>query len=470
MTVLYNQIAQQMQGLIEEGAYRVGDRLPGVRVLSRRFGVSISTILQAHQLLESRGYLQARERSGYFVSLPATQAPMPTVEQVAPLPSNVSARQLALEMMFESQDRSLVPLGAAVPHTDYLPMKQVQQAMAWASRQGGTTMQYAFPGKLALRRQLAQRMTSLGVPVSPDELMVTGGSQEAIVLALRAVTQPGDIVAVESPTFPGILQVAELLGLRVIEVPSDPVEGVSLEGLQLVLDQWPVRACVVVANHSNPLGCRLSDERKQRLVNMMARAGVPLVEDDIYGDLPFSGDRPRPLKAFDRTDSVIYCSSFSKTMCPGLRIGWIVPGRFFEAVVQQKYFMNIATATVPQLAVARLLDLGGYDRYLRSARQRYEEAVGRMRVAIERYFPEGTAVSRPVGGMVLWIQLPEGLSGTVLHRRAREQGISISAGQMFSVTHKYENCLRLNGANPWDETIEKAVRRLGELARDDLVW
>ncbi|TNE96383.1 MAG: PLP-dependent aminotransferase family protein, partial [Gammaproteobacteria bacterium] len=305
----------------------------------------------------------------------------------------------------------------------------------------------------------------LGVPITPDEVLATNGAQEAIILALRAVTQPGDIVAVESPSFPGILQALEVVGLKVIEIPTHPAEGLSLEGLELALEQWPLKACVVVTNHSNPMGARMSDERKKQLVSMLAAANVPLIEDDIYGDLHHIGDRPRPAKAFDRTDNVIYCSSFSKTISPGLRLGWMVPGRHMASARQHKYFVNLATSSIPQMAVAHFLEQGGYDRYLRTARQHYREGAERMRAAVSRAFPEGTAVSRPQGGFVLWVQLPEVVSGTEIYQQARAEDINVAPGLMFSTTNKFENCLRINTANPWSERIEHAVMRLGSLVK-----
>ncbi|MCG7201633.1 PLP-dependent aminotransferase family protein [Marinobacter pelagius] len=467
MGVLYSQVADQLQALIQEGVYREGDRLPGVRVLSRQFGVSISTVLQAHQTLEARGYLQARERSGYFVRLPVQDVPEPQMPKHRSRPVPVTAREMTLDLCADEQKR-MVPLATAIPHPDYLPLRQIQQSTLWAARRGLETLDYAFPGKESFRRQIAQRMASIGVPVTPDDILATNGAQEAIILALRAVTQPGDIVAVESPSFPGILQALEVVGLRVIEVPTHPSEGLSLEGLELALEQWPLKACVVVTNHSNPMGARMSDERKKQLVAMLAAANVPLIEDDIYGDLYHSGERPRPAKAFDRADNVIYCSSFSKTISPGLRLGWMIPGRHMASARQHKYFFNLATSSIPQLAVAHFLEQGGYDRYLRSARQHYRDATERMRSAVARAFPDGTAVSRPQGGFVLWVQLPEGVSGTEVYQRARAENINVAPGLMFSTTNKFDNCLRLNGGNPWTGTIEKAVARLGALVHEEL--
>jgi len=465
MGVLYNQVADQLQALIQEGVYREGERLPGVRILSRQYGVSISTVLQAHQTLEGRGYLEARERSGYYVRLPAMDAPEPVMQKYRTRPVPVTAREMTLDLCADEQKR-MVPLATATPHPDFLPVRQIQQSVLWAARRGLETLDYAFPGKEPFRRQIAQRMASIGVPVTPGDILATNGAQEAIILALRAVTEPGDIVAVESPSFPGILQALEVVGLRVIEIPTHPAEGLSLEGLELALEQWPIRACVVVTNHSNPMGARMPDERKQQLVSMLAAAAVPLIEDDIYGELYHCGDRPRPAKAFDRTDNVIYCSSFSKTISPGLRLGWMIPGRYMASARQHKYFMNLATSSIPQLAVAHFLEQGSYDRYLRSARQNYRECSERMRTAVARSFPEGTAVSRPQGGFVLWVQLPEGCSGTRIFHQARAEDINVAPGLMFSTTSKYDNCLRLTSAHPWTARIEQAIVRLGALAHE----
>ena len=440
MGILYNQVADRIQALIREGVYREGDRLPGVRVLSRQFGVSVSTILQAHQTLEARGYLQARERSGYFVRRPARELPEPNMPRHRSRPVPVSAREMTLDLCADEQKR-MVPLATAIPHPDFLPLRQIQQSTLWAARRGLETLDYAFPGKLEFRRQVAQRMAAIGVPVSPDEVLATNGAQD------------------------GILQALEVVGLRVIEIPTHPSEGLSLEGLQVALEQWPLKACVVVTNHSNPMGARMPDARKRQLVSMLAAAGVPLIEDDIYGDLYYAGERPRPAKAFDQADNVIYCSSFSKTVSPGLRLGWMIPGRYMAGARQHKYFVNLATSTIPQLAVAHFLEQGGYDRYLRAARQHYRDASERLRAAVARAFPEGTAVSRPQGGFVLWVQLPDGVSGTEVFQRARAENINVAPGRMFSTTDKFENCLRLNAGNPWTATIENAVTRLGTLVQ-----
>jgi len=466
MSLLYQQLAADIEKLIREGVFRDGERLPGVRALSRQFRVSVSTVLQAHQLLEARGLVCARERSGYYACL-NHGAEMLSVRTSRPRKVAVSDMDLTLELC-SREDSDEVPLGGAIPHASLLPVRQIQQALLWAARQSNDLVEYAFPGKEPLRRQLAQRMANIGVVCSTEDILVTNGAQEAILLALRALTRPGDIVAVEAPSFPGVLQALSLRGLKAIEIPSRKGEGISLEALEMALDQWPVKACIVVTNHSNPLGNRMSDERKKALVRMLEAASVPLIEDDIYGDLGHDGERPRPAKVFDRTGNVIYCSSFSKTVLPSLRIGWVVPGKHHDLVSKHKYFSNLATASLPQLAVAHFLEQGSYDRALRQVRPIYRTLCQQFRDAILRYFPEGTIVSDPVGGFVLWVELPESISGKDLAMRARDRGIHVAPGRIFSVSGRFDHCLRINAANPWTRQVEDALKTLGELALESV--
>lgn len=325
---------------------------------------------------------------------------------------------------------------------------------------------YEFPpGELNLRRQIARRMTEIGSPTDPEELVITNGCQEALVLALRAITVEGDVIAIESPTYYGLFQVIEFLGLKALEIPTHPHDGISIEALEFALEQWPVKAVIATPNFSNPLGGCMSDQRKRALVKLLARKQITLIEDDIYGDLGFSGERPSITRSFDtRGETVIYCSSFSKTLAPGLRVGWIAPGKHLDRIEYLKYVMNLATPTAPQLAVADMLERGGYDRYLRQARQEYAHAVDRMSRAIEKYFPEGTRVTRPQGGFVLWVEFPSGVDSELLYETALQHGICIAPGPMFSATRKYRNFIRLNAAVQWEPRVEKALIKLGQLA------
>ncbi|HSB95123.1 MAG TPA: PLP-dependent aminotransferase family protein, partial [Spongiibacteraceae bacterium] len=404
----------------------------------------------------------------FFVRLHrSAAAQQPAISDPPPAPNEVTGQQLAMQLIKAANDPKLLPLGAAVPHAQFMPVQAVAAAMARALRQhGAAAAAYTFPpGHLNLRRQIAKRMTELGCPTDPEGIVITNGCQEALGLALRALTQPGDVVAIESPTFYGLLQVIEALGLKALEIPTDPRDGMSVEALEFALQQWPVRVCIVTPNFSNPLGSCMSTERKRALVKLLEQRDIPLIEDDVYGDLGFEGSRPGIAKALDPSgNTVIYCSSFSKTLTPGLRVGWIAAGRQRAEIEYHKYVLNLASPTASQMAVAELLERGGYDRYLRQARRDYATAVARMSRAVELYFPEGTRVTQPQGGFVIWIEFPAAIDSNALYRQALQHGISIAPGTMFSATGRYRNFIRLNCAVPWDTRTEKSIARLGQLA------
>ncbi|MGC3982381.1 MAG: PLP-dependent aminotransferase family protein [Steroidobacteraceae bacterium] len=464
MTTLYNQLARNITQDIKRDIYRPGERLPGVRRLAQQYQVSIATVLEACRLLEDQGQLEARSRSGFFVRMRATHTIAELdISNPPKRPSLVRGQELALRLVKAANDPHMITLGAAIPHTSYLPVRSVKQAVMRV--QSERTSHYEFPpGEPSLLRQIARRMSELGTPVAPDQIVITNGCQEALQLALRAITQVGDVVAVESPAYYGLLQVIEFLGLKALELPTHPRDGLSVEALEFALEQWPIKAVICTPNFSNPLGSRMSDSRKRALVKLAARKQIKIIEDDIYGDLGFDNERPSTLLSFDtRRDTVLHCSSFSKTLAPGLRIGWIVPGQFQAQIEYLKFTLNLATAGTPQQAVAALLEHGRYDRYLRQARLQYQQAVHRMVHAVDRYFPEGTKTTQPQGGFVLWVELGSPIDAEALFEKALTQNICIAPGPMFSATRRYRNFIRLNCAIPWDIRIEKALNKLGQL-------
>ncbi len=286
-----------------------------------------------------------------------------------------------------------------------------------------------------------------------------------MTLCLRAVAKSGDIIALESPTFYGLLQVVESLGLKALEIPTHPQHGISLDALKLAIEQWPVKACAIVGNFNNPMGYCMPEGDKQALVKLLDRHHIPLIEDDVYGDLVFDHHRPAAAKSFDAGDNVLYCSSFSKTLSPGLRVGWVVPGKYQEQIEYLKYITSLATPTLPQLAISDFLQRGGYDRYLRQVRGQYARQVARITRAVSQHFPEGTRVTQPVGGFVIWVELPEGTDAMAIFHQALAKGISIAPGPIFSASQKYANFIRINCAQPWDERLEAAIIFLGKLAQ-----
>ncbi|MES2823806.1 MAG: PLP-dependent aminotransferase family protein [Pseudomonadota bacterium] len=487
MANLYHQVASEIIAQIENGVYRVGEKLPGVRAISLQRGVSPATVVAAYDQLLNGGYVESRPRSGFYVRIRAPADFLtPKMSQLSMSPREVVGQQLVLQLLQQTQQSSatrlasVINLGAAVADVSVLPTIAVEKSIIKMTRlQRSQLCCYEFPpGNYELRLQIAKRMAQLGCQLSPDDIVITNGCQEALLLALKAITQPGDAVAIESPTYYGLLQIIEHLGLKAIEIPTDPQAGISLDALQLAIEHWSIKACLVVTNFSNPLGATLSDSHKKALAHLCRKTKVALIEDDIYGDLGFSAQRPSVCKRFD--EKVIYCSSFSKSLAPGLRVGWVAAKALAPAISQLKFMSNSALPTIVQMAVADLLASGKYDRHLRAMRIKLTKSMHEMIIAIERYFPPGTRITQPLGGFVLWVELPldyAKANGSTKAKKidtfdialqALEENIAIAPGKLFSAAQKYQHCLRLSSGGDWTPTKEKALKRLGELIKSFL--
>jgi DNA-binding transcriptional MocR family regulator len=464
---LYEKVANDIARMIEHATFRPGERVPSIRNVSRQMGVSITTAMEAYRLLEDRDLIEARPQSGYYVRpLYRKLIPEPHVPLPKESPTTVSINDLVRMMWRDSQDKSLVPLGAAVPSPANLPVDKLNRILASVvRRRGGQCISYeSICGFEGLRIQIARRALHSGCQLTPQDVVITSGCQEAVTLSLMAVCRPGDTVAIESPTYFDHLQTLEALKLKVVEIATDLHEGINLDALESVIQKRKIRACLLIPNFSNPLGCLMPDEKKKSLAKMIARYDIPLIEDDIWGDLSFAPERPRTVKAFDKKGMVLLCSSISKTLAPGYRIGWAVAGRFQSEVERLKSIMTIATATAPQMAIAEFLANGGYDHHLRRVRRTYSQQVWLMTQAVRKFFPSGTRISRPAGGYVLWVELPQSVDSRKLYESALKEKITIAPGPIFSVRKGYENYIRLNAAT-WSEDIEKALATLGSLAK-----
>lgn len=464
---LYEQVAEKVQGLIDCRTLRAGERLPSVRALSREWNVSITTVMQAYRTLENRGMIEARPQSGFYV-VPSlrTALPEPRATQPSDLPCDVSIPDLAVRILQDTHNTKLLRFGGAVPNPDLLPTRRLHQMLGtMARRHPERGIGYSMmPGSVELRTEIARRMVTAGCALAPEDIIVTNGCQEATTLALRAVTKSGDTIAVESPSFYNHLLMADLLGLRVVEIPTHPRDGMSVEALRYALANHRPAAILTVSNHQNPTGAMIPDDRKRELAELAAEYDVPLVEDDIYGELTFAAERPKVCKAFDPDGNVMLCSSFSKTLAPGYRIGWIVAGKHRQRVGQLKSCLGYGANSLAELAVAGFLEEGGYDHHLRKLRRTLGKKVAWLRDAVARHFPEGTRISNPCGGMVVWVEMDEQADGVCVYREAVKAGIAVAPGVLFSPRGEYRNCIRLN-ASFAEESHEKAIARLGEIVR-----
>jgi len=464
----YQELAERLAELIRRGTYPPGERIPSVRQMSQQQNLSISTVLQGYSLLEMRGLIEARPQSGYYVRARVEER-LPEPETSSPRrdPSHVSLHELVMMLMRDSANPDLVQLGAALPHLDPRLIQRINRIITKIVRQQGVDAhRYQFPPGLdALRVQIARRMVNAGCNLSPADILITSGGTEAIDFSLHAVCKPGDIVAIESPSYFGTLQTLEAHGLRALEIPTHPRDGISLEALEFAIEHNSIRAVMVISNFNNPLGSQIPDDRKKALVDLLSKHEIPLIENDVCGELYFGEKRPLVSKAFDTKGLVILLSSFSKDISPGLRLGWVAPGRYNTEVEWIKFTLSASSPTLPQMAVAEFLEGGSYDQHLRRIRREYARNVGLMSDAVMRYFPEGTRLTRPSGGFVLWVQMPENVDSLELYRKALLGGITLAPGHVFSATYQYSNFIRLNAA-VFDYSTERALEHLGTMIKE----
>jgi DNA-binding transcriptional MocR family regulator len=416
--------------------------------------------------LEDRGLIEARPQSGHYVRHRQPALREPTVSAPPAAPRLVGVHSLVSRVLEAAKAPDVTLLGTALPHPDLVPVARLRRILIeTARRQPDTIATYGLPpGREELRRQIAARAFESGARLRPDDIIVTNGCVEAVNLCLRAVAKPGDVIALESPTYFGLLQIIESLGMKALEIPTHPRGGISLEALELAIDRQRVKACLLMPCVSNPLGSTMSEAAKARLVKMLDQRGVPLIEDAVYSALHFGHTQPRAAKAFDRSGNVLLCSSFTKTLAPGFRIGWVAPGRYFEQTQMLKFISSVGVSDLLQVTIASFLENGGYDRHLRKLRKSYQEQLQLFTNAVGRYFPAGTKVTRPTGGYVLWVEMPAEVNALQLYERALRERISLAPGAMFTASDRYANCIRLNCGIPWSTDTEAILRRVGTLA------
>lgn len=395
----YQHLATLLAERIEQGLYRHGEKLPSVRSLSQEHGVSISTVQQAYQTLETMRLITPQPRSGYFVAQRKAQPPVP-------------------------------------------PMTR--------------------PVQRVLREQIARLMLDSGSVVTADDIIITSGCHNSMSLALMAVCKPGDIVAVESPCYYGSMQMLRGMGVKVIEIPTDPETGISVEALELALEQWPIKGIILVPNCNNPLGFIMPDARKRAVLSLAQRHDIVIFEDDVYGELATEYPRPRTIHSWDIDGRVLLCSSFSKSIAPGLRVGWVAPGRYHDKLMHMKYAISSFNVPSTQMAAATFVLEGHYHRHIRRMRQTYQRNLALYTCWIREYFPCEICITRPKGGFLLWIELPEQVDMVCVARQLCRMNIQVAAGSIFSASGKYRNCLRINCALPLSETYREALKQIGE--------
>jgi DNA-binding transcriptional MocR family regulator len=462
----YEKLAADIADMIRSGILPAGEKVPSVRAASRSHSVSPSTVFKAYYLLEDKGLIQARTRSGYYVrELAAASMNEPEPARHTSEGTEVDVSELIFSVLASLKDPDTVPFGSAFPSPQLFPLPRLAKSMAAAVRgmAPAAILSDMTSGNPELRRQIALRYSMHGVRLAAHELVITNGAMEALNLCLQCVTQPGDLVAIEAPTFYACLQVLERLKLKAVEIPVHPREGVDLDLLRDSMARLPIKACWFMSGLQNPLGASMNEAKKAALYDLLEQHQVPLIEDDVYAELHYGTTQPHPVKSLDRAGLVMHCGSFSKNLAPGYRVGWVAGGRYTEQINRLKLMTTISPSLPAQAALADYLNHGGYDRHLRKLRDTLELQQGAMLAAAARYFPAGTRVTQPSGGYFLWFEFPEQVDSLQLFQLALAQGISLAPGPIFSPTQGFRHCARLNYGSPWNERSKRAMAVLGEI-------
>ena len=466
---LYMQVAEGLEKMIMEEILRIGDKLPSVRVLSEEYGISMGTAFQAYYQLESKGLIESRPKSGYYVRFNNKRFPeLPGTTKPDVLSHDVSVKEMIKTIYTDIVATDVLNFALAVPDPSILPAAKLNKSVVYALRNTPDhCVNYEdVQGNAELRQQITKLAFNWGGKVSQEEVIITSGCLEAVIMCLKAVTDYGDTVAVECPTYFGINQAIESLGLKVVEIASDPVTGIDLGYLQKLIRKSIIKACVFVPTFNNPFGSCMPDENKKKLVELVTSNNIPLIEDDIYGELYFGKNRPKTCKYYDTKGLVMYCSSISKSLAPGYRIGWAIPGKFTEQVKQMKRIQNISCPTLTQAAIAHFLKHGRYEYHLKNLRKALHTQSLRYVQAIIKYFPPDTKVSRPQGGFILWLELNKKINAFRLRSIAMEHKISIVPGKIFSSGTNYTNCIRLSFGKPWSKEVDEGLMMLGKLIKE----
>ncbi|MPR37277.1 aminotransferase-like domain-containing protein [Salmonirosea aquatica] len=465
---VYLRIAGIIEQQIVDNTLRTGDKLPSLRTICSEYGVSQNTALSAYYHLENKMLIETRPQSGYYVKYSRARIPqVPDTSSPSGI-ANFGISELLVSKVYDNLgEGGHLPLALATPADELLPIAKLNKGLLLATRalRGSGVAYDKAEGNERLRRQIARWAFNMECSLSHHDIITTSGCLNALSYCLMSVTEKGDTVAMESPVSFGMLQLAEALGLKVLELPTHPESGVDLNAFEGALKNKKVKASLLISNFNNPLGSCMPDENKKAAVQLAEKYNVPLIENDISGDVYFGPNRPRTCKTYDQSGIVLWCGSVSKTLAPGYRVGWVAPGRFKENVLRMKLYHSISGTSITQETIGSFLETGRYESHLRKLRHTLHGNMLRYSGAIADYFPECTKASRPRGGSVLWVELPPNIDTVDLYEKALARNISFAPGKIFTLQDQYQSCMRLNYGLLWNVQTEAQLKALGELAK-----
>ncbi|MDO6708179.1 PLP-dependent aminotransferase family protein [Photobacterium sp. 1_MG-2023] len=442
----YKQLAEQYISAIQSGKLAALSRMPSLRQFSQLHRVSMTTTLNCYQHLESQGWIVAKPQSGYFVAKRGTHR-QPALVQFESRMASVAEYQAAEEWGSHGQapeSQHAGPLGYSRFEADAVLAKQLEQSFRRAHQRLGERMNFypAPQGEQITRTILSQHFAPYGFHFQPDQLVITHGCMDAIREAIEVCTQPGDAIAISSPCFNGLLTLLREMSRNIVEIPS--VEsGIDLDQLENHMQQGTIQAGLFCTTHMNPQGITMTPEQKQRLARMAAQYQVPVIEDDVYMELPYSNTVPLPAKYYDQAGYILWCGSVSKTLAASYRLGWCLPGRYFESYLRRFAAGCFGVSLPVQLAIADFIDNGQYSRSLKHRRFALLANKRRYIEYLEQALPGEVRISDPAGGMVLWLQIPA-LNLARFKHLLQATKLDIRLGALFTSRDLYRDCLRVN--------------------------
>lgn len=467
----YEEISRDIETLVRNGALQVGEKVPSVRRISNQYGVSVSTVLSAYTDLERKGFIQSRERSGYFARLPASRrSDLPETPKNIRLSNDISSAHLIRKFCETSRNITPPQFGAAIPDPALMPLAALKRKITQATRRKADSIDtYDFSqGPMSLRREIAKLYFERGLAVDPEDIIITNGCLEAMILSLKSLVPPGSTVMVETPTYFCFLEILKFHGYKVCEVPADTSTGIDLDCLEESIIKCGVKAGILIPSFQNPTGACMPDANREKAVALFARHNIPVIEDDIYGELSFSEANPKPLKCFDSKDLVLTCSSFSKTLSTGLRVGWIISRQFKERILDSKAIHLISAPLINAYAVANYLVEENFSRHIFKLKRAFEYQMQSVSEQVLASFPEGTKLSNPQGGFFLWVQLPDKVDTEIAFQELLADGITIAPGSMFSAESRYKNFMRLSCGFPDSPESNRAIWQIAEAIKKQL--
>ncbi len=473
---LYQQIESYLRQNILSGSLDAHTRLPATRQLAQDLGINRITVESAYAGLEADGLIFSQVGSGTYVlppnSIPAlprkdSQAPWPLWQQEVQARSGAIKKVSADELLRNTGHPNPISFASGTGDARLFPVEDFRKVLQNVLRRDGiTALEYGeHNGFAPLRATIAHVLASQGLPAGPENVLITAGSQQAIALVTQLLLRPDDTILVESPTYSGALDLFRALRLKIIGIPTDE-HGMQVEKLEVLLQQHHPRLIYTIPNFHNPTGTCLSSARRRQLIALSGCYNVPILEDDFVGDLRYEGRAQPALMSLDPGGRVVYVSTFSKMLMPGLRVGFLVAeGPIYNSLVAYKRVYDLTTSNLYQRALEAYVTVGRYQAYLRRSCQVYRKRRDAMLRAIDRYLPAGVCVTQPQGGLFIWLQLPEGMSTDHLLPIACDQGVAFAPGRAFYADEGGESCMRLNFVAQPVENIEEGIQRLGKAIR-----